>query len=136
MTTMEPQAIRCGVCGSESEQMIIGSTSSFGAMDLDTRPPPLKRFNLAQEIQQCPSCGYCATDLESGTPDLAEVVSSPAYRDVETGEQTVAGMCLKAALVAEEGNGSQGSVQQNPKPREGSGFHSLSLDVRGKWVEP
>lgn len=101
MTTFSAELVHCGVCGKRSEQMIISSTSSFGAMDLDTRPAPLARFNLPHEIQRCPSCGYCARSIEVGDPSISNLIESETYRTTLEREPPVLGSFLCAAIVAE-----------------------------------
>ena len=63
MTTIFQQTVTCGHCGTENEVIELGSTNSFGSMDLDMRPPPMERDTLAQQIHRCQGCGYCAPDL-------------------------------------------------------------------------
>ena len=63
MTTIFQQSVTCGHCGTENEVIELGSTNSFGSMDLDMRPPPMERDTLAQQIHRCQGCGYCAPDL-------------------------------------------------------------------------
>jgi hypothetical protein len=70
----------CAVCGVESEHSVIGSTNSFGPPDLDMRPAPMARWNLSEEIQCCPQCGYCARDISEATKTANEVVSTNAYQ--------------------------------------------------------
>lgn len=82
MTTMFPQSKKCAMCDTESEHMMISSTSSFGSMDLDTRPPPLERHNLAQEIQHCAACGFCAVDIEELPKVGPTFIESPSYRAI------------------------------------------------------
>src|SRR5690349_6640199 len=63
MTTIIPQTITCSFCHTPSEQNLIGSTNSFGAPDLDTRPPEMMRSTMPLWVQECPHCGYVAKDL-------------------------------------------------------------------------
>ena len=46
MTTIFEEEVTCAVCGSEQTVQEMGSTSSFGPMDLDTRPPPMQRGTM------------------------------------------------------------------------------------------
>ena len=80
MTTMLSQDATCAVCGTVSTQEILMSTSSFGASDLDLRPPPLARETLSLEVQRCPSCGYRASNLEEASAEAGSVVESDGYR--------------------------------------------------------
>jgi hypothetical protein len=40
----------------------------------------MMRSTLYTEVQQCPSCGYCASDVSKPRPDAADVVSSGEYQ--------------------------------------------------------
>ena len=44
MTTIFQQTVTCGHCGTENEVIELGSTNSFGSMDLDMRPPPMRKL--------------------------------------------------------------------------------------------
>jgi len=79
MTTAQ---FECCLCGGVSEQTVIKSTSSFGAPDLDTRPPELQRSTIYNWVQRCPSCGYCSSDLSKGSDDLSEIVQSKEYQSI------------------------------------------------------
>jgi hypothetical protein len=46
VTTIFEEEVTCAVCGSEQTVQEMGSTSSFGPMDLDTRPPPMQRGTM------------------------------------------------------------------------------------------
>lgn len=67
MTTVFPETVKCSVCGAENEIMVIGSTNAFGAPDLDTRPPEMKRSTMGYWVQECKTCGYTAVDLTDET---------------------------------------------------------------------
>ena len=64
MTTFSERRATCGVCNELSDQMILTSTSSFGAPDLDLRPAPMKRGTMEFWVQCCPHCDYVSSDLE------------------------------------------------------------------------
>jgi hypothetical protein len=81
VTTLYPEEVTCVLCGAQSEHMSVASTSTFGAPDLDLRPPPLARENLSYQVQRCPGCGYCAGDLSHDKGDAGPVVASQGYRD-------------------------------------------------------
>lgn len=68
------------MCGNESTQTIILSTSAFGSSQLDTRPPAPEGYSIEYWIQRCPSCGYCAGDIAEGKKELMEVVQRDSYR--------------------------------------------------------
>ena len=63
MTTSFEKVVTCTVCGEEQAVQVMGSTSAFGPMDLDTRPPPMRRSSMGLWLQECASCGYVASDL-------------------------------------------------------------------------
>ncbi len=57
--------IVCAYCGKESTQKVLLSYSSFGPMDLDTRPAPNGRRVLPYKVQECPHCHYCNSNIEN-----------------------------------------------------------------------
>jgi hypothetical protein len=79
MTTLFDREAICFVCGARSTHRVIGSTNSFGSPDLDLRPPPMKRDTMAYWVQSCPSCGYCASEIDEGPEIARAVVRSPEY---------------------------------------------------------
>ena len=80
MTTVTTMVRVCAVCGTESEMNVVVSTSAFGSPDLDTRPPAPMRHTIGLRVQQCPTCGYCAGNIEEAHPGTAERVATDAYR--------------------------------------------------------
>ena len=71
----------CALCGAVSEQTHLLSNTTFGASDLDGRPPlEMGRFPLDWWMHRCPHCGYCATDIGRAPAGADEVVGSEAYR--------------------------------------------------------
>jgi hypothetical protein len=82
MTTFMPVFVHCAVCGAESQQHVLASTSTFGPPDLDLRPNGPARWALELQIQHCPSCGYCANRIGERAPGTRRTVASPIYRDV------------------------------------------------------
>jgi len=86
MTTLFQHAVTCGHCGARNEVVELASTSAFGSMDLDLRPPGPQRHTLAQQIQHCHACGYCAPDIEE-RPALGERVESYGYRAILADER-------------------------------------------------
>lgn len=81
MTSYNCQSVSCGLCGVISDQIILVSTNAMGYPDLDLRPPPMKRFTLQCQIQECPSCGYCAPDISQGGDHLISLIHSDTYLD-------------------------------------------------------
>jgi hypothetical protein len=69
----------CAVCGTTSQHSELGSTNTMGPPDLDLRPAPMARWTLAQQIQRCPECGYCARDISVDSGSAREVARNEAY---------------------------------------------------------
>jgi hypothetical protein len=84
MTTVRSRLVTCALCGHAEQRAMIGSTSSRGAPDLDTRPKWMA--GVGWYVTQCPRCGYAATDLEATKGlDLAALraeVASAAYQSL------------------------------------------------------
>ena len=53
MTTVFAAEVTCAVCGRKQRVQKMGSTSSFGPMDLDTRPPSVRRQSLWLWVHEC-----------------------------------------------------------------------------------
>lgn len=102
MTTMFPVEQVCAVCGGTSTHHVLGSTNIMGPSDLDMRPAPMARWTLAQQIQCCPHCGYCARDISEATEGADEVVGNEAYQAELTrdGVPGLTGWYLCASLLA------------------------------------
>jgi hypothetical protein len=104
MTTVILVERTCAVCGRESQQTALGSTSSFGAPDLDLRPAPLERHTLRQQVEACPHCGYCAQNISRVTVRARRAISSTAYKaDLEREsfpELTRQFLCVARTLAA------------------------------------
>src|SRR6056297_1054156 len=79
MTTLHFEKLRCAVCGTEFEYTGIGSTSSFGLPDLDTRPPEMQRSTIFSWVQRCPECGYCSSDVQQAYPSAKQIIYCPEY---------------------------------------------------------
>jgi len=79
VTTLYPQNLKCAICGAVAEYTQIGSTSTFGSPDLDTRPPEMRRSTMFAWVRRCPECGYCASDIGQATHRAAALVRSPEY---------------------------------------------------------
>ena len=127
MTTIFQRSLACGYCGTENKVVELGSTNSFGSMDLDMRPPPMERDTLAQQIHRCQGCGYCAPDLEErvgadgllesgdyralladeGYPDLARKFIAYAFLAESSGDLGAAAWAYRnAAWVCDDEVGS------------------------------
>ena len=98
-----PVTVRCALCGADSAQNALSSTSTFGPPDLDLRPSGPARWALQFQIQRCPRCGYCAEQIGQRTRGARRVVGSIVYRDVldKARMPGLARQYFCAALVAE-----------------------------------
>lgn len=70
---------KCSVCGIESEQRELSSTSAFGSPDLDLRPPEMQRSTMPVWIQECPYCGYISKSIDSITSIDQNFLKSDEY---------------------------------------------------------
>ena len=74
---------KCVVCGHEAEYKLIMSTSSFGSMDLDTRPPALARFLLSDQVEFCEHCGYANIDINYlSRENVQEYMETDEYQNI------------------------------------------------------
>jgi len=80
VTTIFQEEVDCGLCGHRQTVEEIGSTNSFGAMDLDTRPPQMRRSTMQYWVHQCTECGFVAPELEKTAPTDAKRVATAEYR--------------------------------------------------------
>lgn len=79
MTTMRERTCKCFVCGTKRNYRILTSTNSFGSMDLDTRRPGMIRHTMSLWAQECPNCGYVASDIDEKTTVTREYLNSKDY---------------------------------------------------------
>lgn len=80
MTTYMTVPVSCAVCGAETHVQLLTSTSSFGASDLDLRPPGPSRGTVGADVQACAGCGRMAFDL-SDAAEAARQQRDPAWRE-------------------------------------------------------
>ncbi|HPD55934.1 MAG TPA: hypothetical protein P5294_03720 [Smithellaceae bacterium] len=80
MTTVFQERSSCAICGNEKEFVKIYSTNSFGSPDLDTRPPEMMRSTMHAWVQQCPECGYCASDVVKAPPEAKKIIEDEKYK--------------------------------------------------------
>ena len=71
--------ISCALCGEPVRVTAAPTTNPIGSPDLDARPPDPARSALPLRVQCCPSCGYCARDLATATPESREAVDEDEY---------------------------------------------------------
>lgn len=79
MTTIQTEEVTCGVCGKETTQISIGSTSIFGPPDLDSRPAEMQRSTIKYWVHRCPRCGYCGSSIQDGDPSLKPFLKTHEY---------------------------------------------------------
>ena len=109
MSTIRQVQIKCAMCQKESEQIMLGSTSAFGAMDLDTRPPALARHMNGCYVQECPHCGYANHSIDTPTAVSPEFFQSEPYLTIAKQDLpgTAISFCKMAMLGAEEKDASK-----------------------------
>lgn len=79
MTQIGDMDIKCSICGETSNQMVIMSTNSSGAPDLDLRPSEMQRSTMPTWIQECPHCGYVAPYLNMEREVSRDFLESDEY---------------------------------------------------------
>ena len=82
MTMLEKEIKKCSVCGEKNEVVVVVSTSSFGASDLDTRPAPLRRGIIGYEVERCKKCNYANGDISNKLDFDKKILKSEAYLNV------------------------------------------------------
>jgi len=88
VTTIFEEEVSCALCGQRQTVSEIGSTNSFGAMDLDTRPPEMRRSTMSYWVHECAECGFVAPELEkSVTTDAKRVATAEYRRELERGDR-------------------------------------------------
>ena len=86
MTTLFTEKIICSICNQNNDQDVIGSSSSFGSMDTDTRPPEMERSTMPFWVQECINCGYCSTDLSNRIDDSEKHIKQEEYINIRNNE--------------------------------------------------
>ena len=84
MSTIHSYIAKCSICGKTTKKDILGSCSSFGAPDLDYRPPQMGRGTMKWWTQECPYCGYVNVRLDH-TCALSQKEILEIYQEVEAG---------------------------------------------------
>jgi hypothetical protein len=80
VTDVEEVSVTCAICGQQSRQTIVHSTSNFGSPDLDLRPPPLKRQTMTYWVQECPHCRYVAARISHAEPGAHEFMRGDRWK--------------------------------------------------------
>ena len=83
MTTFIRKPRICAVCGSFAQYAVTASTNRFGSPDLDLRPPEMERSTMMTWVQECPVCGYAASNVSAPTGVTKEWLQSERYRNCE-----------------------------------------------------
>jgi hypothetical protein len=84
MTDIGEEIVTCAVCGRQTPQTILFSTSTFGAPDLDLRPPPMKRQTIEYWVQECPYCGYVASNISEADSRTRRFLQGDGWKAVNT----------------------------------------------------
>lgn len=79
MTMIRQVDQKCSVCGETSQHPVLLSTNSMGYADLDLRPPGMQRSTMNTWIQECPYCGYVASDLGDELKISKDFLNSKEY---------------------------------------------------------
>ncbi len=103
MTTVYTREVACGLCGKAQAVTRIGSPDAVGSMDLDTRPPEMRRSTMRYWLHECAECGYVAGELGLARGSDAHVVASRAYRqELNRGDRShLANVFVCSALLEE-----------------------------------
>ncbi len=72
--------VKCFICKKKSKQIILLSTNTLGAPDLDLRPSEMQRSTMSWWIQRCPHCEYVAGSISDETPVDPEWLNDNGYR--------------------------------------------------------
>lgn len=80
MTNYSTSTLQCYCCGKSSEHTVLLSTNSHGSPDLDQRPAEMKRSTIDSWLQECPYCGYVASNIEMGDAAARSFVETAEFR--------------------------------------------------------
>lgn len=106
-TQVIDEQVSCAMCGAESNQPFVLSTSTWGGPDLDLRPAPMQGCIIDAYIHHCPSCGYCSWSLDDQVCDsvrlINKVIASESYQSQlsDTTLPEPAGYYLCLAMIEE-----------------------------------
>ena len=78
MTMLQPELVKCAVCGKGNEVLVMTSTSRFGPSGLDTRPPAMYPFTMF--LQTCKHCGYVNYDISEGDSSIRDFLDTEMYK--------------------------------------------------------
>ena len=82
MKNHHPMEVTCAVCGSSSLQDVLLVSNSNTGINPGVYSVPLARNTLMYQIQECPSCRYCAPDLTCADVAVKDIVSSGNYLQI------------------------------------------------------
>lgn len=83
MTIIRDFEKKCSVCGRTSMQPVLSSTNSWGYPDIDLRPPEMQRSTMDTWLEECPHCGYVASNLENKLEVPADLLKTDEYLTCE-----------------------------------------------------
>ena len=86
MTTVRDIDKKCAVCTKTSPQPVLMSTNTWGYPDLDLRPSEMQRSTMFTWLQECPHCGYVASDIENELEVSPDILKSDEYLTCEGNE--------------------------------------------------
>lgn len=87
MTTIYNEQKKCPNCGTLNEITMVGSTNSFGSMDLDTRPPEMRRSTMIYWLESCTHCGLSVSDLSKVEIEALKYFKSDNFKQKHTSEK-------------------------------------------------
>lgn len=79
MSTIANRYVICGACQHEFGYSFLRSVCIFYGPDLDSRLGEMARSTMSDWIVRCPSCSYCAPDIEKFDERSRVVLQSPEY---------------------------------------------------------
>lgn len=110
MTLMRDIEIECSVCHKSSPQPVLMSTNSFGAPDLDLRPPEMQRSTMNTWMLECPHCGYAAPELDKESEISRDFLKTDTYMNCDgfEFERNLAGRFFKGYLICKQTDDTRG----------------------------
>ena len=86
MTIIRDFDRKCAACGKTSPQPALMSTNTWGYPDLDLRPAPMQRDTMSTWLDECPYCGYVASNIEIEIELPKDFLKSDEYLTCEGNE--------------------------------------------------
>ena len=79
MTTIDIESVNCPICKKDFEIRVILSTNCFNPPDLDLRPGEMQRSTMDTWTQECPYCGYVASNFDIKPTVTRKFIESDKY---------------------------------------------------------